>query len=663
MRDYGYAYVANPVNARKKAYASDNAYNTNLINENIHSPIIGYAYDGNPIYGPIGYSDPVDPASSLTKLASGYDLNGSRPNGPDTGKYPLGTFIDDYKWVPSVNSGKTELDQNNGRFCVTPEYPNGTYAYFITVDANEVPQFPYILGSNYYSLPVDSNYNSNISQDDIPVGLKALRSSLSETNGSGFGALIQDVKKGNVSSGYVESSTDNFSPGNTVYVNNTRTDGSGAVVTVDHVTGVDVSSIECTQTKATQIKIQESGYLFAGDEISQTGEDGTVIASGELIGDVINASELVLRNVTGTFNTTRPIDSETIVVTLVLDSDANFTAGATMRLTNDDNEDQATGEILESTSRQNSVKVKVTSNDNFVVTSDYYLRSSNLSDSNRVEIISINSLSTGLNPFSVNEDIAIATTTENHNLGAGDQVVVDILPNDVTTETEYYVRKRLYQTATALQPQHNSTITDPGIGSADVLNSGFGYTTDIYYEVELIFVDSSQARTNVGLPGDSGNALATIDVSNPQGLGSGGVGSILITTKGKGYKKGDRLTVADTDLQRSLDETRPDRLILEVDHVGFAYNNTVLKLTNVNNLSQQDFIKIGPEVLKITGVDTTTDEVTVERGQQGTTPTNHYDGAAVTLKDGFYRFSDDFPDHLVMTSLNHISTNIIVKHM
>ena len=87
-----------------------------------------------------------------------------------------------------------------------------------------------------------------------------------------------------------------------------------------------------------------------------------------------------------------------------------------MRLTNDDNEDQATGEILESTSRQNSVKVKVTSNDNFVVTSDYYLRSSNLSDSNRVEIISINSLSTGLNPFSVNEDIAIATTTENHNL-------------------------------------------------------------------------------------------------------------------------------------------------------------------------------------------------------------------------------------------------------
>ena len=659
LRDFGYAYIANPVNARKKAYASENAYNANLISEDLHSPIIGYAYDGNPIYGPYGFSEPTDSTSNVTKLASGYDIKGSRPGGPDTGKYPLGSFVDDFEWIPSVNSGKTELDQNNGRFCVTPEYPNGTYAYFITVDANEVPQFPYILGVNYYSLPVDANYNSNISQDDIPVGLKALRSSLSERNGSQFSALVQDVKKGNISSGYVESSTNNFSPGNTVYVNNTRTEGEGTVVTVDHVTGVDVTSIECNDTKASQVKIQESGYLFAGDQVNQTAEDGTVIASGDLIGDVINANELVLRNVTGSFDTTKPIDSETIVVSLVLDSDANFTAGATMRLTNDDNEDQATGEILESTNRQNSVKVKVTSAANFFVTSEYYLRSSNLSDSNRVEILSLNSLSTGLTPFSVNENIAIVSTTEDHNLGAGDQVVVDILPNDSTTETTWNVRKRLYQTATAIQPQHNSTITDPGIGSADVLNSGVGYATSMYYEVELIFVDSTKARPGIGKPGDAGNALATIDVSNPQGLGSGGVASVLITTKGKGYKKGDILTVSDSSLSRSVTETAPDRLILEVDHVGFAYNNTVLKLTNVNNLSQEDFIQIGPEVLKITGVDTTTDEVTVERGQQGTIPINHFDGAVVTLKDGFYRFNDGFRpfgDDITKPYLNQYNT-------
>lgn len=642
LRDYGYAYIANPVEARKKAYLNESAYNANLLNESLHSPIIGYAYDGNPIYGPYGYTDPYDAGSGISKLSSGYVLNGTRPNGPDTGKYPLGSFIDDYRWVPSVNSGKTELDQNNGRFCVTPEYPDGTYAYFITVDATEVPQFPYILGVNYYSLPVDSNYNSNISQDDIPLGLKQLRSGLSERNGSGFAGLLQDVKSGNIASGYVESSTNNFSPGNNVYLDNTATGGKDAVVTVNQVTGKTVSSIESTQTKATQIKIQENAYLFEGDTITQEAADGTIVASGELIGDVFNTNEMVVRDVTGSFNLTDPIDSETLVVTLVLDSDANFTAGATMRLTNDDNEDQATGTILETTNRQNSVKIRVTSDDNFFVTSDYYLRSSNLSDSNRVEIVSVTSLSTGLTPFVVNESVAIATTTENHNLGKGDKVTVDILPDDATTTTTYYVRKRLYQTAVALQPEHNSVIVDEGIGSADVLNSGFGYTTDIYTDVELIFRDSSLARPNIGLPGDSGNARATIDVSNPQGLGAGGVGSIIITTKGKGYKKGDILTVADADLARSVTEESPQRLILEVDHVGFAYDNTVLKLTNVNNISQDDFLIIGPEIVKVTGVDTTTDEVTVERGQQGTTAINHYNDAPVSLKDGFYRFDDDF---------------------
>ena len=30
-----------------------------------HSPIIGWAYDGNPIYGPFGYSDPNNINSHL----------------------------------------------------------------------------------------------------------------------------------------------------------------------------------------------------------------------------------------------------------------------------------------------------------------------------------------------------------------------------------------------------------------------------------------------------------------------------------------------------------------------------------------------------------------------------------------------------------------------
>ena len=39
-----------------------------------HSPIIGWAFDGNPIYGPYGYSDPTDQSSSIARLSTSYRL-------------------------------------------------------------------------------------------------------------------------------------------------------------------------------------------------------------------------------------------------------------------------------------------------------------------------------------------------------------------------------------------------------------------------------------------------------------------------------------------------------------------------------------------------------------------------------------------------------------
>ena len=60
-----------------------------------HSSIIGWAYDGNPIYGPFGYSDPNNISSNIVALKSSYvnDITKveNRPSGFDAG-----FFIDDY---------------------------------------------------------------------------------------------------------------------------------------------------------------------------------------------------------------------------------------------------------------------------------------------------------------------------------------------------------------------------------------------------------------------------------------------------------------------------------------------------------------------------------------------------------------------------------------
>ncbi|MCE3228036.1 MAG: hypothetical protein K0S32_2587 [Bacteroidetes bacterium] len=130
-----------------------------------HSPIVGYAFDGYPVYGPYGYSTPTNSASAVSRMKSGYSLRSITtrtvlPYGvaitaaqygpPVNTTYPIGTYCEDYEWL-AANGG--DLDKYNGRFCVTPEYPSGTYAYFTAIDAASTPQFPYYIGIEYYGKP------------------------------------------------------------------------------------------------------------------------------------------------------------------------------------------------------------------------------------------------------------------------------------------------------------------------------------------------------------------------------------------------------------------------------------------------------------------------------------------------------------------------------
>lgn len=153
-----------------------------------HSPILGWMQDGFPIYGPFGYSNPTNPASGVRRMISGFIFRDGQ-NGADnlaqsgrrtlpawvareqsrsatlqkfeTGpnvseNYPLGHYIEDYTYLGDC--GKTlgkdfDLDELNGRWCVTPEFPQGTYAYFTTIDANGQPVYPYNMGRGFHGYP------------------------------------------------------------------------------------------------------------------------------------------------------------------------------------------------------------------------------------------------------------------------------------------------------------------------------------------------------------------------------------------------------------------------------------------------------------------------------------------------------------------------------
>ncbi len=140
-------------------YDADGLY---VINANEHSPLIGFAYDGFPIYGAYGFLN-SDGTGGIARMKSSYQLRAISvrthyadgtdvTDGPAVSNtYPLGHYREDYEFVSHDNE-PDYLDQHNGRFCVTPEYPNGTYAYFCTVDENWNSAYPYAVGPTFYGV-------------------------------------------------------------------------------------------------------------------------------------------------------------------------------------------------------------------------------------------------------------------------------------------------------------------------------------------------------------------------------------------------------------------------------------------------------------------------------------------------------------------------------
>lgn len=154
-------------------YLSDGLY---VIDSTVHSPLIGFAYDGFPIYGAYGYKN-ADGTGGITRMKSSYSLRNittrtvyadgtNVTDGPNVSStFPLGMYREDYQYNPTSAATPDYLDAHNGRFCVTPEYPSGTYCYFATVDANWNSAYPYVVGPTFYGTKTVTTVTS------LPTGL------------------------------------------------------------------------------------------------------------------------------------------------------------------------------------------------------------------------------------------------------------------------------------------------------------------------------------------------------------------------------------------------------------------------------------------------------------------------------------------------------------
>ena len=220
------------------------------VGNTINSKIIGWAYDGNPIIGPYGYTDPENKLSELKSLESGYILNISnvedRPSGFDAG-----FFVEDYQF-----DGSGDLDEYNGRYEKNLEYPNGVYVYHATID-----QFPYFIGNKYKSkLISDSDLNqtfdfnnSNLLRNTLPYKVSELSADydfINETNDILNQKIeVLSVTSDSIKSIEIQNGGNNYKVGDKLIFDNTDTFGSGLNVNVAAIKGKSIVELNTSLTE------------------------------------------------------------------------------------------------------------------------------------------------------------------------------------------------------------------------------------------------------------------------------------------------------------------------------------------------------------------------------------------------------------------------------
>ena len=226
--------------------------------ESRHSPIIGWAYDGNPIYGPFGFTNPSELGPNVKILTSGYSLDASNVvDRPSTNEFAEGYFVDDWSFT-----GNGDLDIHNGRFCKTNEFPNGVYAYFASVTRSTQsnvlePSFPYYIGKTYRSPYIKDNSslnqkfdfnNSKLSRNTFPYKVgdqNADNDFIIESNETLRQlSTIEAITVGEIDDIVVLDGGSSYKVGDVTSFDDTNTNGTGLRAQVKSLVGFAVTALE-----------------------------------------------------------------------------------------------------------------------------------------------------------------------------------------------------------------------------------------------------------------------------------------------------------------------------------------------------------------------------------------------------------------------------------
>ena len=225
-----------------------------------HGKIIGWAYDGNPIFGTIGEKAGI----GVTWMQSSYSLDLITDTGlrPSLSIWSEGYFVQDYNYTQNG-----DLDEFNGKFIKPGEdsnFPEGTYAYFSTIDSTtKKPSFPYIT-LKHHNHTDEFNYDGVRDQSDEYINTGEYKRNvthlglnqkfikypfLKESLESKVELKVDSTSKSNITKINVSDGGSGYNVGNILKFNDSRVSAE-----VDEILGSPVVFVETSESVFDDVK-------------------------------------------------------------------------------------------------------------------------------------------------------------------------------------------------------------------------------------------------------------------------------------------------------------------------------------------------------------------------------------------------------------------------
>ena len=264
--------------------------------------ILGWAYDGNPIFGPYGKINgtiaQIKSSYSQTNKSKIDGLIGSniRPN------FPSGFFIQDFVYNKATSGG--HLDEYNGMFINNSDFPNINYGYFLTLDdSNGVkkPQYPYLIGSEFKDLPIEENFEPSFNQELDFNNLDIVRNTGPYYLNSSYASydlinkveskykqefVVKQIQSSGINSISIYNTGQEYKPGDDIIFDNLTSGGTGISAAISRVEGKQISNIQIGVSTFSGVTFITKGTRVKGI----TGTPHNLITNDEILVTSISSS-------------------------------------------------------------------------------------------------------------------------------------------------------------------------------------------------------------------------------------------------------------------------------------------------------------------------------------------------------------------------------------